>query len=211
MKIFLTKAAAFSGLFLLPLFLLAQSFSPSHFYEGELVLEDGTELNGLLSYDMSSDAVVLDRGDGKQHSYHAYQIHHFRFEDNKIKALRTFYALPIANASTYESIRLFEVLYEGQLTLLARERMPVTETTENQEAADSQRALDSRLEMPFEFYFLKDGGTLTRFNPGQSKLLNFMDWRYREVKKYMRKHKLKEEYIADLVRITAYYNALEDQ
>jgi hypothetical protein len=208
MNFLMLRAALCCGLFFAYFFTQAQTVKQKS-YQGTLVLENGDTLQGTLRYDFISDGLQLERDSGKLLSFHASQLHHFSFEDPDVKIIRTFYALPVANSSTYESIRFFEVLYEGRLTLLARQRSVAEEIAEDTYTGERQGAIDERLESPFEFYFLKEGGVLQRYQPGRNKLFNYMDWRYREVKRYMRRNKLRDDYIADLVRITAYYNALE--
>lgn len=187
----------------------AQVFPSEIWHQGTAVLISDDTLQGLIKYDFVKDAIQLKTEDDKIRAYSAQQIFYFEVFDEGIKSFRQFYSLPYQVTIDYSMPLLFEVLYEGRLTLLSREKI----VQEGSSQAVSDLTLypnDARLMLDFDFYFLEKDGTINRYEPRKRLLLSIMDRKYNEVKKYMRRNRLRHDQISDLVRITAYYNALGD-
>lgn len=187
----------------------AQVFPSEIWHQGTAVLISDDTLQGLIKYDFVKDAIQVKTEDDKIRAYSAQQLFYFEIFDEGIKSFRQFYSLPFQVTIDYSMPLLFEVLYEGRLTLLSREKI----VQEGNSQAVSDMTLypnDSRLMLDFDFYFLEKDGTIKRYEPRKRMLLSIMDRKYNEVKKYMRRNKLRHDQISDLVRITAYYNALGD-
>lgn len=189
--------------------LQAQVFPSEIWHQGTAVLASDDTLQGLIKYDFVKDAIQVKVDEDKIRAYSAQQLFYFEIYDEGIKSFRQFYSLPYQVAVNYSIPLLFEVLYEGRLTLLSREKI----VQEGSAQAVSDMTLypnDARLMLDFDFYFLEKDGTINRYEPKKRLLLSIMDRKYNEVKKYMRRNKLRHDQISDLVRITAYYNALGD-
>lgn len=187
----------------------AQVFPSEIWHQGTAVLISDDTLQGLIKYDFVKDAIQVKTEDDKIRAYSAQQLFYFEVFDEGIKSFRQFYSLPYQVTIDYSVPLLFEVLYEGRLTLLSREKI----VQEGSSQAVSDLTLypnDTRLMLDFDFYFLEKDGTINRYEPRKRMLLSIMDRKYNEVKKYMRRNKLRHDQISDLVRITAYYNALGD-
>lgn len=187
----------------------AQVFPSEIWHQGTAVLISDDTLQGLIKYDFVKDAIQVKTEDDKIRAYSAQQLFYFEVFDEGIKSFRQFYSLPFQVTIDYSMPLLFEVLYEGRLTLLSREKI----VQEGNSQAVSDMTLypnDARLMLDFDFYFLEKDGTINRYEPRKRMLLSIMDRKYNEVKKYMRRNKLRHDQISDLVRITAYYNALGD-
>jgi hypothetical protein len=86
---------------------------------------DGDTIRGQLKYDLQNNAVQVNTRNVMQ-TYSARKIHYFEIFDETIDSYRHFYALPYSVQANYEVPLIFEVLYEGQLSLLCREEV-VTE------------------------------------------------------------------------------------
>lgn len=185
----------------------AQVFPSDIWHQGTAVLLSGDTLSGLIKYDFVKDAVQVQTKDKRIRAYSAQNLFFFEVFDTGIKSHRQFYALPLQVSVDYSVPMLFEVLYEGRLTLLSREKL--VQVGHGQEVTSlDQLPRDSRLMLAFDFYFLEKDGTIKEYQPRKRMLLSIMDRKYKEVKKYIRRNRLRHDQISDLVRITAYYNAL---
>ena len=203
MRIFLTFI--FSLIFSLSV--QAQVFPSEIWHRGKAVLVSGDTLEGLIKYDLEKDAIQLKEASDRVYAFSAQKLFYFQLFDTGIKSYRHFYSLPLEVSRGYSVPMLFEVLYEGRLTLLAREKIVKAENME--EVTDlSLLPNDARLLLAFDFFFLEKDGTIRSYQPKKRRLLSIMDRKYKEVKKYIRRNKLRHDEISDLVRITAYYNAL---
>ncbi|WP_017732558.1 hypothetical protein [Nafulsella turpanensis] len=203
MKTFLT----FTFSLIFTFYAQAQIFPSEIWHPGEAVLITGDTLEGLIKYDLEKDAIQLKLASDKVQAYSAQKLFYFKLYDAGIKGYRHFYSLPLQVNRHYSVPMLFEVLYEGRLTLLAREKIV---QAENMEKVTDLSLLpnDTRLLLAFDFFFLEKDGTIRSYEPKRRRLLSIMDRKYKEVKKYIRRNKLRHDEMSDLVRITAYYNAL---
>jgi hypothetical protein len=142
-------------------------------------------------------------------------MHYFEIFDETIDSYRHFYALPYRVQANYEAPMIFEVLYEGHLSLLCREEI-VTESVPQYNAYPygyyNNQFNQSRTRLNYEYYFLsQDGeGKIMNYNMKKNELFTFFGKREKDIKQYFRKNKLKHDRMRDLVRVTAYYNALLD-
>jgi hypothetical protein len=69
----------------------------------------------------------------------------------------------------------------------------------------------TRTKLAYEFYFLDQKGNFVKYNTKKPELYELMSRKEPQIKNYIKKNKLKTDSRRDLVRITAYYNALLDQ
>lgn len=187
----------------------AQVFPSEIWHQGKAVLISDDTVKGLIKYDFISDAIQVKTENGRVRAFSAQNLFFFEIFDTGIKSYRQFYALPMQVKADYSVPMLFEVLYEGRLTLLSREKI-VQEGHTQEVNSKIEYPQDVRLILAFDFYFLEKDGTIKEYKPKKRKLLSIMDRKYNEVKKYIRRNRLRHDEISDLVRITAYYNALGD-
>ena len=200
-------------LFVISLFNLketvAQEFPSEMWHDGKLVLLEGDTLRGKLKYDFEMDLVQLLSNNVLQ-TYSARKILYFEIYDNNIGSYRYFYSLPYKIEATYMAPILFEVLYEGQLSLLCREVI-VTETVSNYSYYSyRQPYYSTRSRLDFAYFFLDQQGEIERYAMKKAELLSIMKSKSSQVKQYMKKNNLKHDKRSDLFRIVAYYNALLD-
>ncbi len=192
----------------------AQEFPSEMWHNGLLVLMSGDTLKGQLKYDLVNDLVQVQASNVIK-TYSARKIRYFEIFDRTINTYRYFYALPYRVQSNYQVPVLFEVLYEGKLSLLCREEI-VTETVPEYNSYPyyyyrgglPYSPNPSRTRLNYKYYFLEQNGEIQEYNMKKNSLLGFFGRKQAEVKQYMKKHNLKHDKMKDLVRLTAYYNAL---
>ena len=105
----------------------AQNFPSEIWHDGFTVLIEGDTLKGKIKYDFVNDLIQIDRR-GTLQTYSARKILYFKIRDEMAKNDRIIYSLPYSVHSDYEVPILFEILYEGKLTLLSREEIVTKET-----------------------------------------------------------------------------------
>lgn len=193
----------------------SQDFPSELWHKGKLVLLSEDTIVGKIKYDLQNDAIQINIRNVLQ-TYSARKILYFEIFDETIDSYRHFYALPYSVQKNYEVPLLFEVLYEGHLSLLCREEI-VTESTpqynsypyssyNNNPYGGSQK----RARLSYKYYFLDERGGIQDYNMKKNELMAFFKKHQQQVKQYIKKNNLKHDRMRDLVRVTAYYNALLD-
>lgn len=206
----------FTFLLVVPVFVAtAQEFPSELWHNGVLVILEGDTLKGQIKYDLQNDIVQMNIRNTIQ-TFSARKIHYFEIYDETIESHRHFYALPFAVQSTYKVPLIFEVLYEGQLSLLCREEV-VTESVPQYNAYPysyygGAPFNNSRARLKYSYYFLERQGKegIQSYNLKKNELYPFFKKNQQQVKQYIKKNNLKHDSMRDLVRIVAYYNALLD-
>jgi hypothetical protein len=193
----------------------SQDFPSELWHTGKLVLLSEDTIIGKIKYDLQNDVVQINVGNVLQ-TYSARKLLYFEIFDETIESHRHFYALPYSVQKNYEIPLLFEVLYEGQLSLLCREEI-VTESVPqynsypyNTYYGNSPYYNQQRARLNYRYYFLDEQGGIQDYHMKKNELLTFFKKHHQQVKQYIKKNNLKHDRMRDLVRVTAYYNALLD-
>lgn len=192
----------------------AQEFPSEIWHKGKLVLLSEDTIVGNLKYDLKNDLVQVNVQNVMQ-TYSARKILYFEIFDETIESYRHFYALPYQVQANYEVPILFEVLYEGKLSLLCREEI-VTESAPQYNSYPYSNYYgnspysQTRARLSYKYYFFDERDGIRNYNLKKSELLTFFNKNQQQVKQYIKKNNLKYDRMRDLVRITAYYNALLD-
>ncbi len=194
---------------------MSQDFPSELWHNGKIVLLTEDTIVGKLKYDLQNDVVQINVRNVMQ-TYSARKILYFELFDETIESYRHFYSLPYTVQKNYEIPLLFEVLYEGQLSLLCREEI-VTENVPqyNSYPYNSYYGTNTfsggrRARLNYKYYFFDQRAGIQDYNLKKSELMTFFRSHQQQVKQYIKKNNLKHDRMRDLVRVTAYYNALLD-
>jgi hypothetical protein len=187
----------------------AQDFPSELLHEGKVTLANGDTLSGKIKYDLENDLIQIVYK-GTIQTYSARKLMYFTIYDNTVDMFRTFYSIPYEIQPNYERPLLFEVLFEGNLSLLAREKI-VTETVPQYSYTYRSSINMTRTKLEYEFFFLDQKGTFVKYDLKKPQLYEIMSRKEPQIKSYIKKNKLKTDSRRDLVRITAYYNALLEE
>lgn len=192
----------------------SQDFPSEMWHKGQAELMSGEKINGKIKYDLDNNLIQIDIGSAIK-TYSSRNILKFDLFDEIVKGKRHFFALPYSIRSDYKVPIIFEVLFEGKLTLLCREEI-VQESASNFDPYYSyynrydpynynQR---TRQRLAYNYYFVDEKGNIQSYNQKKNSLYAFFKVKQSEMKQYIKKNRLKYDKMSDLVRITAYYNAL---
>jgi hypothetical protein len=182
----------------------AQNFSAEAWHEGYLVTSEGDTLRGLIKYDMETNIVQLIVQNVVK-TYSSYKIYYFEIYDSIMGNFRQFYSIPYEVTTDYELPIIFEVLYEGPLSLLSREAI-VQENVTSTSAYWGGSYVQNTVR--YFYYFLDKSGNIRLYNRKKSELLAIMSRHQSEVKSFVKSNKLRLDDPRDLIRITAFFNSL---
>lgn len=185
--------------------LSAQQFSSEVFHEGFLVTTEKDTIKGSLKYDLDANTVIVFNK-GKTITFSSHKVFYFEIFDSILDNYRQFYSIPYTVNIDYKIPVFFELVYEDKLSLLAREH--IISQTVNSSSAYWGGGNTTRLVLKYSFYFLDTEGKITYFSGKKKELLEFMRKKQSDVKKFMKDNKLDPDEMADLVRITAFYNTI---
>ncbi len=182
----------------------AQEFSSELFHEGFLVTTKKDTLRGALKYDMQQNLVhMIDAG--KVKTYTSQKIFYFEIYDVTVDNFRQFYALPYKVGMSYKIPILFELQYEGPLSLLTREAI-VQETVPS--TGTYWGGSYTQLRLVYSYFFVDKKGNITMYTGRKKELYELMKDKSKYLKEYMKEYKLQVDEIQDLIRITAFYNSI---
>ncbi|MEQ8904386.1 hypothetical protein [Ekhidna sp.] len=185
--------------------LSAQQFSSEVFHEGFMVTVDRDTIKGDLKYDLDANLLTVIYK-GKTKSFSSHKVFYFEIFDSILNNYRQFYSIPYTVNIDYKIPVFFELVYEGKLSLMARER--IVSQSVNSSSAYWGGGNTTRLVIEYSFYFLDSKGKITYYTGKKKDLLAFMIKKQSDVKKFIKDNKLDTNEMADLVRITAFYNSI---
>lgn len=181
----------------------AQQFAFELWHEGKVVLETSDTLKGLVKYDMQSDLLQV-KLKNQLESFTARKVLFFEIFDSTVKRYRQFYSLPYSANNTYKTPIFFELLSEGKLTLLTREKLEYRTVS----SSYNYYGTYTRLVLVNQFFLLKPNGNIEEFMGKKSDWLSAMESKGAEVKEFAKQNRLDFENKYELTRLVEYYNSL---
>jgi len=149
------------------------------------------------------DMVQYTLHDKKAEAYTARKVLFFEIYDGTVHKYRQFFTLPYSLGGNYKSPIFFELLSEGKMTLLCRERLELKTYSSPYYIGSYSRTI-----LVYYYFLLKEDGTIEAFNGTKNELLDRMGKYGDNVEKYARENHLKFDERYDLARIVTYYNSL---
>lgn len=193
------------GLLVAAFHLSGQQFSSEIFHKGFMVTTNKDTVKGDIKYDMEANLLtVVNKGIAK--SFSSHKVFYFEIFDNILNNYRQFYAIPYKVNVDYKIPVFFELVYEGKLSLMARER--IVSQTVNTTSAYWGGGTAMQLVIEYSYYFMDSKGKITYFSGRKKDLLLFMRKKQTHIKEFIKENKLDTDEMADLVRITAFYNSI---
>lgn len=182
----------------------AQQFPFEFWHEGKIVLESSDTLKGLVKYDLQNDLLQLKRANQLE-SYSVRKVLFFEIFDQSAKRYRAFYSLPYSQNNTYNTPTFFELLAEGKLTVLTREKLEYRTVS----SPFYYYGTYTRLVLVHTYFLLKPNGKIEELaNPKRNNWLELMENKVDEVKAFAKENRLDFDDKYELIRIIEYYNSL---
>jgi hypothetical protein len=180
----------------------AQTFPFDQWHDGKVVLDSGDTITGSIKYDLQD--LLQVRHQNKMESFSARKVLLFEFFDQGYKRYRTFYSLPYSANGGYKSPVFFEVLTEGKITVLSREKI---EYRTYGYSPFMYGSYNTRKVMVNIYYLLRENGNIQDFSGKRNDWLDMMGSRADDVHEYAKDNKLDFDRKYDLKRIIDYYNS----
>lgn len=192
-----------------------QQFPSQVWHKGNIFLSDGASYSGQLKYDMDNNLVQLQAE--AVTTFTASNVVSFEIYDETYGGIRKFYSLPYSLNGDYETPIFFEVLTQGDnIALLCREYIATDTRGMNNFGAMGMGMNPfwgppnfTGYRLAFNYYFLKNG-RLEKYSLKKKDLFSMLPGHDDEIDLFMRKNRLEHDKRGDLLRITAYYNELQN-
>lgn len=181
----------------------AQKWPFELWHEGKIVLVTGDTLQGSVKYDLMQDLVQFDHPNTPAEVFTPRKVLYFEIYDKTVNRYRSFFALPYHATTGYRTSIFFELIEEGDMTLLSREVLEYrTYNSPYYFGSFSRQVLVNK------YFFLEEDGAIVEFEGNRSDLLALMGNKAESVEKYIKQNRLRFEEKYDLAQIVAYYNSL---
>lgn len=179
-----------------------QKFPFEYWHDGKVVLESGDTLTGSIKYDLQNDLVQLS-SNGRLESYTARKMTYFEIFDQTTRRYRQFFSIPYITSGAYKAPVIFELLSEGKMTLLCRERVEYRSYSNS-----FYYGMSTRLILVYQFFLLNEDGSVLPFEGKRADLVRLMGNQGSQVEKYIRTNKLDVTDRTEFTQIVQYYNSI---
>ena len=200
---------------LFPVNIIAQQFPSDMWHPGQLVTKDSDTIKGNLKYDFDNQSIQLD--DGKTlKAYNVNNLYFFEIFDETINDYRQFYSLLYEISYNYRVPVLFEMVIEGELSLLLREKIVAESVSNNYFPSYYSYSMIPRYQnnysyinkIKYDYFFLNPKGKIYKFSGKKRELFQIMDKKSKEIKEYFNDKKINLKKMVDIVKVTNYYNKI---
>lgn len=173
-------------------------------HEGKIVLETGDTLRGQVKYDLQQDLIQFTDKKGTVETYTARKVLLCEIFDKTEGQYRQFYSLPYSTVSGYKTPVFFELISEGKLTVLSRERLESQTSTSPYTYGPSY----SRTVLVNKYYLLLENGSITEISNRRNDFMELFGKYADHMNDYVKDNKLRFDQKQDLIKIIQYYNSL---
>ena len=167
-------------------------------YEGYLVTTNGDTLRGELSYNMVTNMVKVRQRD-QMRVFSSFQTFHYKLYDEVDRRWRRFFSIPYSLKNDHPTPVLFELLSEGKLSLLARERWKNTLKNDH---------LQRSRYLKKDYFFIDRLGAIEYTQGRRGHLLHLMSDHEDNLRRYIRTNFIDLNQERSLQMVTTYYNKL---
>lgn len=183
----------------------AQRFSMEEWHDGRVILSEGDTIKGSINYDLKNNMIQLvPAGTKEAYALSAQSILYFDLIDKLTENYRQFVVLRYdINNNNYNVPVIFELLVEGELTLLAREKIELRTVNHPMYRAYSTRVI------VYDYFFLQKNQKISLFSQKKRDLGQYVKPFEKQITEYIKDNNFQVDRMGDLARIVVYYNSLK--
>jgi len=193
-----------------------QTFPSQQWRYGEAVLLTGDTIKGSMKYNLERQIIQFRKKD-KVATYNASQLVTFAVKNDFVRN-RTFYSLPIKNKAGYTQPSLFEMISEGEVSLIGREYIAIVTAFSNnsmirpmdRRAYLAETVATGRKQLAYKLYIAKSSGEIVPLGESKKTILDAFGDQKSELKKYIRIAGLELTNVSDFIKIIRFYNSLNN-
>jgi len=180
-------------------------FSYQEWHNGIIITTNNDTIQGEIQYNFETNTITLSK-DENVRAFSSYKVIYFEIFDKILQSYRQFYTIPYKLKTDYETPVIFELLYEGPLSLLARERVVQETASFGNYGVQGPRVVQNVVN--YQYFFLHRDGSIEIYLETKTDLYRIMSDKKSDIKVYIKENKLKHDMLRDLIRITSFYNSI---
>lgn len=177
-------------------------------YRGKLYLANGEKIEGYLQYNLDKNYLVIKQGN-RVKAYNAQQIESFEYLDHIQSRLRSFYSI-LHKDKRKKQHGFFELLKQGDLTLLTREYFLLTKRSFLRPFSSKSRTYGEDMIQKDEYFVLDQQQKLIPFHGTKKQLISLMQDDYEVIDNYIKSENLQLESRVDVLKLFYFYNNLKE-
>ena len=187
---------------------VSQELPHEMWHPGMIVLDSEDTIRGQIQYDFESNLLQCSV-DERIRTFSSQNVLYFSFRCQFFKRFRYVYSLPYQLKGRMNVPIFFEILTEGNITLMAREYV-VTEgnTRFGNPMYNSTRSFRGREILTYDYYFLTENGDISKFSEKRRDIYPYFGKHQDLMRDYIKENKLKVDRQADLIKVIIHYNQL---
>ena len=194
----------------------SQIFPSQQWRPGLAVLTNGDTLEGLINYNLEADIIQLEL-EKKIATFNAAQLVCFAVKPDSYRPYRIFYSVPSTNKVGFLVPSFYELMSEGEVSLLGREYIVVIANATNPSfirpmdssfARLTSRTANVRKHMGYKLFLANAKGEVIPLGETIKSTLNAFGSNKSKLRKYIKEQRLTLMNVYDFVKLVKYYNEL---
>ena len=153
---------------------ISQKFPSELWHDGWIVTTYKDTLKGYLKYDFENQLIQV-KIDSTIKAFSSRNIYYFEIYDKTVEDYRQFYSLMYQVSYNYTVPTLFEVLLDGKLSLLLKEKI-ISETVPRYFPSYywyGRTTYDFYNKIDYEYFFIDPSGKINDFNGKKKKFISY--------------------------------------
>lgn len=183
---------------------MAQTFPWDMWHDGKVILDTGDTLRGSIKYSLQ-DLLEVHHSN-RLESFSARKIISFEIFDQYYKRYRQFFSLPYSANGGYKVPTFFELVCEGKITLLCREKTEYRSNGYSPFYPTPMRA-SGRMVLVNMYFLLRENGNIESTPDRRADWMDLMKQRENDVHDFVKENRLDFTRKYDLKRIIDFYNS----
>jgi len=180
----------------------AKDLPKNNWNYGQVVLKNGEVIKGDIQYDLKQN-VALVKSKGLVKAYSVYNVDFFRFMDEHLKMIRSFYSMPYTYENGQQRLMFFELVFEDGFALFNRELDVAKQQAMVSKQYYVEKAEDELVTI-FNYFILTPDGTFRSILNEQGDLAEKLSLNKRERKEmrnFISDHNLDLQNRADFIKV----------
>lgn len=199
------------ALLLIPFHGMAQDFSANVWHSGIIDLTSGESVTGQLKYNLKDEQVLLVVNN-QVRAYPVNKVESFQIKDALSDQARIFFSIPHTLNNNYNRNHFFELLSEGQMSLLSRQEIVMRKV--RYDVTNGYLYSNRNYPVPHEeenYFLMNSEGEIAACGNTNKDVIEFFSKYEKEIKAFIRSNKLDVSFRYDMVHVVEYYNSLQEK
>ena len=194
----------------------AQIFPNQQWRPGMAVLTTGDTIKGKIKYNLQEEVIQIENKD-KVATFNAAQLTYFEVKPDRLREERVFYSIPLRNKAGYFQPRFYELMSQGEVSLLGREYIAVVTQAGNTSfirpmnssfASIVMSSANTRKFMAYKLFLANSKGDVIPLGETVKSTVNAFGNNKGNLRKFIKEQEMTLLNVFDFVKLVKYYNQL---